>query len=63
MANKTNIQTNKEVVLIDIQTKRIDFSDYTFINYDKLVSSLPLPELVKRIKDIPKSILEASEKL
>lgn len=63
MAEKTNIQTNKEVVLIDLNTKRVDFADGTFIHYDQLVSSLPLPELVKRIKDVPRDILEASEKL
>jgi len=63
MASKTNIQTNKDVVLIDLKTKRIDFADTTFIHYEKLISSLPLPEFIKRIKDIPKNILEASEKL
>jgi len=49
--------------LIDLKTKRIDFADTTFIHYEKLISSLPLPEFIKRIKDIPKNILEASEKL
>lgn len=63
MAEKTNIQTNKEAVLIDIENNQIYFSDNSFVYYDQLVSSLPLPELVKIIKDVPKSILEASEKL
>jgi protoporphyrinogen oxidase len=63
MASKTNIKTNKEVVLIDLSTKRIDFTDNTFVHYEKLISSLPLPELVKRIKGAPKDILEASDKL
>jgi len=63
MAANTNIKTNKEVVLIDLKTKRIEFADGTTINYEKLVSSIPLPELLKCIKDVPKSIMEASEKL
>lgn len=63
MALETNIQTYKEAILIDIKAKRVDFADNTFIYYDHLVSSLPLPELVKRIKDVPKAIIEASEKL
>lgn len=63
MASETNIHTNKNAVLIDINTKRIDFTDNSFIHYENLISSLPLPELVKRIKDVPKYILEASEKL
>ncbi len=63
MASNTNIQTNKEIVLIDLKLKRLDFADHTFTFYDKLISSLPLTELVKLIKDIPTQILEASQKL
>ena len=63
MVSQTNIKTNKEAVLIDLKAKRINFADNTFIHYDKLISSLPLPELVKLIKNVPNSILEASEKL
>jgi protoporphyrinogen oxidase len=63
MAENSNIQTDKQAVSIDLKTKRIDFSDNTYTHYDKLVSSLPLPELVKIIKDAPKEIVAASEKL
>ena len=63
MASNTNIFVNKEVVLIDLETKRIDFSDNSSEYYDELVSSLPLPELIKRIKDVPKDVSIATEKL
>lgn len=63
MATQTNIITSKEVVQIDLRTNRIDFADNSFVHYEKLISSLPLPELVNRIKDVPKNILEASGKL
>lgn len=63
MVEKTNIHTNKEIVLIDLKSKRLDFNDGTSSYYEQLVSSLPLPELIKRIKDVPKEIKEASEKL
>jgi len=63
MAAETNIKTNKEVVLIDIKAKRIDFADNTSEHYEQLVSSLPLPELVKLIKDTPQNIREAANKL
>ncbi|MBN2396149.1 MAG: FAD-dependent oxidoreductase [Candidatus Atribacteria bacterium] len=63
MASQTNIKTNKEAVQIDLKAKRIDFADNTFIHYDQLISSLPLPELIKLIKNVPNSILEASDKL
>ncbi len=63
MASETNLSLNKEVVLIDLKSKRIDFSDNTNVFYEQLISSLPLPELIKLIKNVPKSVLEASEKL
>ena len=63
MASQISIETNKEVILIDLKYKKILFSDNTSIYYDHLVSSIPLPDLLKRIKDVPKRILEASEKL
>lgn len=63
MANNTAIKTNKEIVLIDLKNKHIDFSDNTTVHYEKLVSSLPLPELIKLIKDAPLHVLEASQKL
>lgn len=63
MATNTKIQTNKDIVLIDLETKRIEFADNSYVHYEKLISSLPLPELVKRIKDVPRNILEASQKL
>lgn len=58
-----NIETDKKAVLIDVENKRIDFSDSTYTNYSSLISSIPLPELVKIIKDVPSKILEASQKL
>jgi protoporphyrinogen oxidase len=63
MAAETKIQTKKRAVLIDLKNKRIDFSDNSFIHYEQLISSIPLPELLKLIKDIPLDILETSKKL
>ncbi len=63
MATEIEIETNKNVLLIDIQMKKIEFEDGSFAYYDELISSLPLPELVMKIKDVPKRILEASANL
>jgi protoporphyrinogen oxidase len=63
MASECIIEANKEIILIDLKAKRIDFSDNSFSHYEELVSSIPLPELVKCIKDVPQNILDASEKL
>jgi len=63
MALDVNMQTNKEAVLIDVKNMKVDFADNTFTHYSSLISSMPIPELVKIIKDVPNSIKEASEKL
>jgi len=63
MAINTSIKTQKEVALIDPIHKKITFADGSETNYEKLISSLPLPEIVKIIKDAPKKVVEAGEKL
>lgn len=51
---------NKEAVKIDIQKKEITFKDNSKIEYDKLISTIPLPELVKIISELPKEVFNAS---
>lgn len=63
MAATSRIETSKEVVLIDPENKRVEFADSSHIHYEKLISSIPLPVLVKLIKDVPSAVVEAGEKL
>ena len=63
MATNTSIKTQKEVALIAPICRRITFVDGSETNYEKLISSLPLSEIVKIIKDAPKKVVEAGEKL
>lgn len=63
MATNVSIKTLKEVALIDPLHKKITFVDGCETHYEKLISSLPLPEIVKIIKDAPKKVIEAGEKL
>jgi protoporphyrinogen oxidase len=63
MASSIEINLNKEAVLIDVKNKQVEFSDGTKEYYSNLISSIPLPELVKIIKDCPSSIQEAGNDL
>lgn len=63
IAIECDINLNKEAILIDINKGTVTFSDGSSKEYDRLISSLPLPEICKIIKNIPKDILEASKKL
>jgi protoporphyrinogen oxidase len=63
MVSKTNIVLNSNVELVDLKLRKVEFSDGLTVSYDHLISSIPLPELVPRIKDVPVEVLEASTKL
>lgn len=58
-----DIRFNKEVVSINPQEQTIFFNDGSSTKYDKLISSIPLPEIVKIIKSAPKEVVDAGEKL
>lgn len=58
-----NINFNKEVIKINPKDKILYFSDNTTQNYDKLISSLPLPYIAQIIDNVPKNVLLAAQAL
>ncbi|MBP3848058.1 NAD(P)-binding protein [bacterium] len=58
-----DIRFNKEVVRIDTENKVIYFKDCTFTNYERLISSLPLPEIVDMIDGCPQDVKDAGHSL
>lgn len=58
-----DVRLGAEIVLIDNQQKWIEFSDGRRASYDLLISTIPLPELIKVIKNVPPAVLEASANL
>jgi len=52
-----------EATAIDVRLRRVDFADGSSTHYDQLVSTLPLPELMARIRPLPPSVAEAAGKL
>ena len=61
--NGLDIQFNKKVVRISPQRKQVFFADGSCEEYSRLVSSLPLPEIVKMIDNCPTEVLEAAKHL
>ena len=53
----------KKAVRIDSSSKRVHFSDGTNIEYDALYSSVPLPEMVKMIDNVPQDISLKTQEL
>lgn len=57
------IELNKKAISINTKDKVILFSDGSHVRYTELISSIPLPELVKALESVPEDILCASKKL
>lgn len=58
-----DIRLNKKAVRIDTAAKQVEFTDGTAEKYDNLISSLPLPEIIKMISDVPENVQNAAKQL
>jgi len=63
MAQRCDIRCNRKVMMIDTKKKKLEFEDGATEYYENLISSLPLPVIIKLIKDVPKMIAESAENL
>lgn len=63
MVKDIDIRTNSGVDTIDLNNKTVRLTDGKTYEFDNLISSLPLTEIYKLIKDVPDYVLAASEKL
>ena len=63
LANQVDIVYKKEAIKIDPSKKYVTFSDGSTETYTTLISTLPIPELVKMIEGTPLEILKASSHL
>ena len=64
LAEEANIRMNTGVTRINTTNKTVwvNGSEDGFI-YDRLISSMPLPEIIKIIEDVPADVKEAASKL
>jgi protoporphyrinogen oxidase len=58
-----NINLNHELVSIDPLRRELTFANGLVAPYDSLISSIPLPEMIRMIKGAPEDVVEASRKL
>jgi len=58
-----NLHTSSEVFSVSLEDKSIEINGQNKNFYEKLVSTIPLPELMKLVKPLPSAIRSASEKL
>lgn len=63
LLSESTLHTNKKAILIDVEKKYVEFSDGEKVYYEKLVSTIALPQLVKIIKSKPNMIAVAAEQM
>ena len=62
-SKETRICLNHELIKLDLEKKQLHFRNNETTPYDYIISSLPLPELIPKIKGVPNEVFEASKKL
>lgn len=63
MVKVCDIRLNNKAESISLSNKTIKFSNGDAVNYDDLISSLPLPEIINIIDDVPEDIKKAANSL
>lgn len=58
-----DIRFNKEVIKINPSEKTVFFKDGSSTKYENLISSLPLPEIIKMLDGVPNEVKTAAERL
>jgi len=58
-----NLKLNHELISLDPRARQLSFSNGIIAHYDALISSLPLPDLVRMIRGAPQDVLDASRRL
>ena len=58
-----DIRLRKEVVRLDGKARRVSFADGEEVTYTRLISTLPLPDLVRLMTDVPAEVLAAAARL
>ena len=58
-----DIAFNEQAVHINTKSKEVSFNSGRVEKYDKLISTLPLPEIIKIIENVPRKVIDAADKL
>jgi protoporphyrinogen oxidase len=58
-----NLRLNHQLTAINPKTRQLTFSNGHTASYDGLVSSVPLPDLIRMIEGAPAEVVEASQRL
>ena len=60
---KDRIKVGMKATNIDVYKKQIEFNHSELVSYKTILSSIPLPELIRIIPDAPQNVMDAASKL
>ena len=60
---ETEIRLSHELIRLNPKVRELHFANGTVERYEKVISSIPLPELIPMIIGVPDEVVEASRKL
>lgn len=63
LADNAEFRFNKNVKIINTKERIISFTDNSVVSYDNIFASIPLPEMVNIVLDVPDTVKNAAEKL
>jgi len=58
-----NVNLKKKATKVYLSKKCVEFNDNKKVYYEKLISTLPLPEIIKCIDEVPADVRKASQEL
>lgn len=63
LPKETQLELGHQLVKLDPQKRKLHFSNRAIADYDAVVSSMPLPDLIPMIVGAPADVVEASKRL
>ena len=63
LTRQAQVQVNHETIGINLKARELSFANGVRRPYSKLISSIPLPDLIPMIAGVPKDVIEASQTL
>ena len=63
LQSHAEVRLNHEVVGIDLKSKQLSFKNGRTRTYERLLSTIPLPDFVQLVRDAPRDVKEAAKAL
>lgn len=63
LVENQDIRYNQQVISIDVENRLLRTSKGDEYQFDRLISSLPLPEVIKMLKNVPVDVCNAVARL